>query len=94
MLLLPGHCLPVYVERAVMGSDSTLVTCLQSEIADMIWEVDEDCDHAVNWHEFQSLYRRCTDDQAGLPKFMARPFLLTCIARLWQAAWSARHMIQ
>ncbi len=39
--------------------------CLQSEIDDMIWEVDEDCDQAVNWQEFQAMYFRCNNDQAG-----------------------------
>ena len=38
---------------------------MQSEIADMIWEVDEDCDQAVNWGEFQAMYHRCNHDQAG-----------------------------
>ena len=31
----------------------------------MIWEVDEDCDQAVNWEEFQAMYHRCNNDQAG-----------------------------
>jgi len=31
----------------------------------MIWEVDEDCDQAVNWQEFQAMYFRCNNDQAG-----------------------------
>lgn len=39
--------------------------CMQLEIDDMIWEVDEDCDQAVNWQEFQAMYRRCCNDQAG-----------------------------
>lgn len=26
----------------------------RAEIEDMIWEVDEDCDKAVNWEEFQA----------------------------------------
>ena len=38
---------------------------MQSAIADMIWEVDEDCDQAVNWAEFQAMYHRCNHDQAG-----------------------------
>ena len=43
----------------------TVGGCLQSEIDDMIWEVDEDCDQAVNWPEFQAMYFRCNNDQAG-----------------------------
>lgn len=31
----------------------------------MIWEIDEDCDQAVNWQEFQAMYFRCSNDQAG-----------------------------
>lgn len=31
----------------------------------MIWEIDEDCDQAVNWQEFQAMYSRCSNDQAG-----------------------------
>ena len=46
-------------------SYSNTLKTLQSEIADMIWEVDEDCDQAVNWSEFQAMYHRCNHDQAG-----------------------------
>ena len=35
------------------------------EIEDMIWEVDEDCDKAVNWEEFQAMYHRCRNDKTG-----------------------------
>lgn len=31
----------------------------------MIWEVDEDCDGAVNWNEFQTMYHRCRSDRTG-----------------------------
>lgn len=37
----------------------------KGEINDMIWEVDEDCDNAVNWKEFQVMYHRCRNDIAG-----------------------------
>lgn len=37
----------------------------QGEAEDMIWEVDEDCDGAVDWNEFQSMYHRCRSDRAG-----------------------------
>jgi len=37
----------------------------QSEIEDLIWEVDEDCDRAVVWQEFQHMYQRCNKDTAG-----------------------------
>lgn len=42
-----------------------LPALLQSEIEDMIWEVDEDCDQRVNWEEFQGMYERCRDDKTG-----------------------------
>lgn len=38
---------------------------MQSEIEDMIWEVDEDCDEKVDWEEFQSMYERCRNDKTG-----------------------------
>eukprot|EP01026_Neomeris_dumetosa_P071597 TRINITY_DN7246_c0_g1_i4.p4 TRINITY_DN7246_c0_g1~~TRINITY_DN7246_c0_g1_i4.p4 ORF type:complete len:130 (-),score=8.48 TRINITY_DN7246_c0_g1_i4:317-706(-) len=31
----------------------------------MIWEVDEDCDRALNWAEFQAMYHRCRNDKTG-----------------------------
>ena len=31
----------------------------------MIWEVDEDCDQALTWPEFQAMYQRCRNDQTG-----------------------------
>ena len=42
----------------------------------MIWEVDEDCDQALTWPEFQAMYQRCRNDQTGahcvsaLPRFI------------------------
>jgi hypothetical protein len=38
---------------------------LQAEIDDMIWEVDEDCDRAVKWPEFQQMYHRCRHDKTS-----------------------------
>jgi len=37
----------------------------QSEVEDLIWEVDEDCDQTVSWKEFQTMYQRCNTDTAG-----------------------------
>ena len=37
----------------------------KGEVEDMIWEVDEDCDKAVNWAEFQGMYHRCREDKTG-----------------------------
>jgi len=37
----------------------------QTEIEDMIWEVDEDCDQGLNWSEFQAMYHRCNNDKTG-----------------------------
>ena len=33
------------------------------EVEDMIWEVDEDCDHAVSWDEFKLMFHRCRNDR-------------------------------
>ena len=41
------------------------VPAFQSEIEDMIWEVDDDCDKCVNWPEFQAMYHRCRNDKTG-----------------------------
>lgn len=37
----------------------------RSEIHDMIWEIDDDCDKCVNWHEFQAMFYRCRGDKTG-----------------------------
>ena len=37
----------------------------QSDIEDMIWEVDDDSDKAVTWPEFQSMFARCRNDKTG-----------------------------
>ncbi|DBA76788.1 hypothetical protein WJX79_007068 [Trebouxia sp. C0005] len=37
----------------------------KTEIEDMIWEVDEDCDQGLNWSEFQAMYHRCNNDKTG-----------------------------
>jgi calmodulin len=37
----------------------------RGEVEDLLWEVDEDCDGAVSWAEFQRLFRRCREDAAG-----------------------------
>ena len=39
----------------------------RNEIEDMIWEVDEDCDKAVSWDEFQLMFHRCRIDKVCLP---------------------------
>jgi|MDSW01.1.fsa_nt_gb calmodulin len=31
----------------------------------MIWEIDDDCDKCVNWHEFQAMFYRCRGDKTG-----------------------------
>ncbi|KAG8467119.1 hypothetical protein KFE25_000435 [Diacronema lutheri] len=36
------------------------------ETADMIWEVDENCDGFVDWPEFVSMFDRCISDTTGL----------------------------
>ena len=42
-----------------------LSTRRQSDIEDMIWEVDDDCDKRVTWPEFQSMFTRCRNDKTG-----------------------------
>lgn len=32
----------------------------------MIWEVDDDLDKHVSWHEFEKMYKRCISDENGL----------------------------
>lgn len=36
-----------------------------SEVEDMIWEVDEDCDGKIDWDNFVQLYIRCRRDKTG-----------------------------
>ena len=38
----------------------------KSEIEDIIWEVDDDCDKCINWPEFQAMYHRCRNDKTGI----------------------------
>jgi len=35
------------------------------DIEDMIWEVDEDCDKAVSWKEFEQMFHRVRSDTTG-----------------------------
>ena len=37
----------------------------QADIEDIIWEVDDDCDKAVSWSEFQAMFTRCRNDKTG-----------------------------
>lgn len=46
---------------------------MQAEVEDMIWEVDEDCDQALTWPEFQAMYQRCRNDQTGAHGVSALP---------------------
>lgn len=39
--------------------------CKKADIEDMIWEVDDDCDKAVSWAEFQAMFTRCRNDKSG-----------------------------
>jgi hypothetical protein len=45
------------------------------EVEDMIWEVDEDCDHCVSWDEFKLMFHRCRSDKVG-PCVPVRPALV------------------
>ena len=46
----------------------------------IIWEADEDCDHALTWAEFQSMYHRCRNDQTGM--LHQSPFIMLAVSRL------------
>lgn len=35
----------------------------KGEVADMIWEVDEDSDGHISWPEFQEMFTRCRSDK-------------------------------
>ena len=39
--------------------------CSKKETADIIWEVDEDCDKCITWEEFKQMYRRVRNDKSG-----------------------------
>ena len=55
-------------KRVRLHCDARSSTCadwLQADIEDMIWEVDDDCDKAVTWSEFQALFQRCRNDKTG-----------------------------
>jgi Ca2+-binding EF-hand superfamily protein len=36
-----------------------------SEVEDMLWEMDEDCDGKIDWDNFVQLYIRCCRDKTG-----------------------------
>ena len=42
------------------------------EVEDMIWEVDEDCDHCVSWDEFKLMFHRCRNDRVRGQRRAAR----------------------
>jgi len=39
--------------------------CKKADVENMIWEVDEDCDRAVSWEEFKSMFYRVRNDKSG-----------------------------
>uniref|UniRef100_A0A7S3RNL6 EF-hand domain-containing protein n=1 Tax=Emiliania huxleyi TaxID=2903 RepID=A0A7S3RNL6_EMIHU len=39
--------------------------CSKKEVADMMWEVDEDADGALEWSEFKLMYQRVRADKSG-----------------------------
>ena len=39
--------------------------CKRTDIEDMIWEVDEDCDGMINWEEFKAMFYRVRHDKTG-----------------------------
>eukprot|EP00741_Cyanophora_paradoxa_P008930 tig00000142_g8643.t1 len=38
----------------------------RSEVQDMLWQVDEDCDAMLSWDEFQRMFYRSRKDKSGL----------------------------
>lgn len=48
---------------------------IKSEVEEMIWEVDEDLDMALNWSEFKLMFTRNIRDKTGLEPL--RMYLLT-----------------
>ena len=39
--------------------------CKREEVADMIWEVYEDCDKCVSWDEFKAMFQSVRNDKSG-----------------------------
>ena len=38
---------------------------LKSDVAQIIWEVDDDLDDYVSFDEFMTMYKRCISDETG-----------------------------
>ena len=39
--------------------------CKRTDVEDMIWEVDEDCDGMISWDEFKAMFYRVRTDKTG-----------------------------
>jgi len=39
--------------------------CGRGTVEDMLWEVDEDCDGAIDWEEFKAMFHRVRHDKSG-----------------------------
>ena len=39
--------------------------CKKTDVEDMIWEVDEDCDGLISWEEFKAMFYRVRHDKTG-----------------------------
>ena len=39
--------------------------CKRTDVEDMIWEVDEDCDGLISWDEFKAMFYRVRHDKTG-----------------------------
>jgi len=39
--------------------------CKRTDVEDMIWEVDEDCDGMISWEEFKAMFYRVRHDKTG-----------------------------
>eukprot|EP00937_MAST-01D_sp_MAST-1D-sp2_P002939 g2939.t1 len=63
----PAHGTKVITKGDLAGALRALgKRCTRQEIEDMIWEVDDNLDGAVDWEEFRMMFQRNITDESGL----------------------------